>query len=156
MKRNEIKELIEILSVKLKLLEEIHILTCEQTEKLNNQDIDVFIKILDRKDIRIKKIKMLDKRNNELLDKIKEIYRINELNQLKNDKSVEVIEKLNNKIQNTLKNIYSVDTINNERFNIEFNKVRNTMINLKKGRKATSSYYKIPTQVGGYFIDNKK
>lgn len=156
MNYNEIKDLIEILNVKLKILKDIHILTCEQTEKLNNEDIDGFIKILDRKDLRIKKIKELDKKYNNQLIKVKEIHNVDDLSELKNNKSIKEIENLQVNIQNTLKNIYIVDNMNKEKFDIEFNKVKDTMRNLKKGKKVTSSYYKIPTQVGGYFIDNKK
>lgn len=156
MKYNESKELIQILSVKLKLLEDIYELTCNQTIELDNKEIDSFIKILNSREIRINKIKQLDKSYDDILNKIKKQYKIHDLAEIDDKKGIHTIQLLEDNIHKLLQNIHKVDKTNKEKFDIEFSKVKDNMKSIKKGRKVTSSYYKIPTQVGGYFIDNKK
>ncbi|WP_432662710.1 flagellar export chaperone FlgN [Wukongibacter baidiensis] len=148
-----IDSLIEILNIKLELLQGIYDLTCDQAQKLKDENIDGYIKILDRKEIRIKKIKELDEKYNDGLEKIKESYNTEDLNDIQGS---EKVVDLKQNIQKVLKNIYDVDKSNSEKFNLEFEKVRSKMVDFKKGKKVTSNYYKVPTQVGGYFIDNKR
>lgn len=152
----DIKELIEILSIKLKLLEDIYKLTCDQSLKLDNEEIEDFIKILNSRELRINKIKQLDKRYDDILNRIKKEYKINDLTQIDDKQNIHTLQSLQDNIHKLLQNIHKVDKINKEKFDIEFSKVKDNMKSIKKGRKVTSSYYKIPTQVGGYFIDNKK
>ncbi|WP_432407130.1 hypothetical protein [Wukongibacter sp. M2B1] len=152
-KNKGINILVEILNVKLELLQGIYNLTCEQTQNLNNENIEGFIKIIDRKEIRIKKIKELDEKYSDGLKRIKELYNVEELDGIQGFEKICILQK---NIQKILKNICDVDRSNREKFDLEFEKVRSKMVDFKKGKKITSSYYKVPTQVGGYFIDNKR
>ncbi len=152
-KNNEINNLVEILNIKLKLLQDIYDLTRKQSKMLNDEDVDSFIKIIERKDLRIRKINELDKRYKSNLKEIREEYSTEDLNDIKSSSEILVLEE---SIQEILKNIYGFDKSNRERFDVEFNKMRSSMVDVKKSRKVTSSYYKMPTQLGGHFIDKKR
>lgn len=151
----DLEDILEILRIKLKIINDIYDLTCEQNRKIKDNDIDGFLRNIDRRQIRMDKIDNHDKKLNNLISNLKIKYNISSIEDLDNDK-IQLINQLKDKIKNVAKQAYSLDIENNIIFKEKLKEVKEKAVGVKKGKRLTSTYYPKQMQSQGYFIDSKK
>lgn len=154
-KLKDLDEILEKLSIKLKLINDIYDLTCEQNRKIKDNDIDGYIKIIDRRQIRMNKIDRHDKKLNNLIKNLELKYNISNIEDLNND-NIQLVNQLRNEIKNIAKQAYGIDIENNIIFKEKLKGMREKAVGVKKGKRLTSTYYPKQMQAQGHFIDKKR
>lgn len=156
-KNSEIEKLLSLLKEKHKLLNEILEITNLQMKIIKEQKYDRLNNLINSKQIRIDKINSIDSRFNKEITDLKEKYNIKEVSELDVEKYYLIkLKKLTEGMYNIMTQIYQVEKKNNEMMQENFKLVKAKLREIKKGKRVTSNYYKIPVQIEGYFIDKKK
>ncbi|MCT4566325.1 MAG: flagellar export chaperone FlgN [Maledivibacter sp.] len=151
----ELEDISELLKEKLKILNDIYDLTYEQNKQIKDNDIDGFLRNVDRRQIRMDRIHNNDEKLNNLINNLKIGYNISNIEDLNNDE-VQLINQLKEEIKGVANQAYGIDIENNTIFKEKLKEVKEKAVGAKKGKKLTSKYYPKQTQFQGYFIDNKK
>ncbi|SHJ67158.1 hypothetical protein [Paramaledivibacter caminithermalis] len=141
-----------LLEDKLDLLNQIYDLTILQYEKIEEDSIEKLLSLINSKQIRIEKIKNIDTRYSDILEKNfgKKLCQLN----LKDNLILRLKDK-EDKTKELAAKIYEIEQNNKHILIKKMDEVKRQLKGCKTGKKVTSGYYKIPTQAGGYFIDKK-
>ncbi|MEJ8552679.1 flagellar export chaperone FlgN [Tepidibacter sp. Z1-5] len=164
-----IKDLIDILTqiseTKYNLMKEIHEITKMQKIDIENNNSDLLINYIEKKQDIIDEIDKLDKQFYSIYIKLKEDLNIDSIDHIDTQKYPE-IKELKSKIENILKltkEIDEVDKINNKKVKEELEKVKENLKNVKTDQKslknnarAYKGYNNKYNHAQGVFIDNKK
>lgn len=143
----------DLLEYKLELLSQIYDLTRLQCEKIEKDNVDKLLNLINSKQRRIDKIKNIDIRYSNILNK----NNVKELREIDFDGNLFLeLEDKEKKIKELASQIYRMEQHNEKVFREKFDIMKQNLKSLRNTKKVTSNYYKIPTQVGGYFVDNKK
>jgi len=152
---NSMEMLIQFSEEKYNALERIYKLTCEQTDAIEEEDIDRLNELINKKQIEINTIQSLDKKFEKISDDIKSAYNIKKLDELgKCHDDVKRIEYIRTMIMNKGKQIHDIEENNSSALQNSKNQLEDKMKSLKVGKRAVSGYgYNVQNPV--YFDKNK-
>ena len=133
--------LIQISEEKYSALEQIYKLTKDQTNAIEEEDIDKLNILINKKQEEINIIKSLDIKFEKIVDEIKLEYNVKKLNELDvcHD-DVKRIQYIVNMIISRGKQIHDIEVKNSDELRNAKNYLENKIKNLKIGKKAVSGY----------------
>jgi len=149
------ESLIQFSEEKYNVVEKIYKLTREQTDAIENEDIDKLNELIEKKQFEIKAIQSLDEKYEKILNELKLLYNLTNLDEL--DVCADEVKRINyikSMITNKAKQIQDIEINNNSNLRKSKNQLEEKIRNLKVGKKAVSGYgYNVQNPV--YFDKNK-
>lgn len=153
-----VKEMIEILNKKYKILKDILGLTTSQTNAINNEEFDVLEKLVHKKQVKINLIEPLDERFNFIFAELKDKLGIKSMKQLTgcNIQEARDLKELTIKVLGIIAEIGVVEKQNNEMMLKIIDESKKQIKSIIHGKKALSAYSNNSTSPPSYYIDKKK
>lgn len=151
----EIKILLELLAGKYKLLQEILNFSRQQTAHIKQEEIDKLERLLESKQVRMKKIDSLDRKFIKAFERIKEEYGITDIADLDADRGhLSQLKELTSKVSEILNKIYHLDEENQSLINGQHKNLKLRLKRIHQGKRTRRSY-DTQSQTGGVYLDKK-
>jgi len=152
------KEILDIISKKRDYLNQMLIITNEQTEAIESEQDKKLGQLIDQKQILINSIDVLDKVFLEKMEIIKKYYNVSSLEDIKeNTDELKLMQNGVLEINEIIKKIFSKEKENSVKLNKEFDDIKDKLKEISGSKKAASAYGRHDAQnSGGVFFDNKK
>lgn len=152
----ELKILIRKLKEKEDFLEKIYELTMDEVDAVKNEDVDNLENILEKRKMHLIAVDKLDQDFLEKFDSIKERYQINNLSELQVEKDILLeLQYRTKNVKDLLLRVKNIEDSLKKDFVKQLDKVKQNLMRVNKGKKATSNYHKEPIRSGGTFLDKK-
>ncbi len=152
-----VDNLISLAENKYEQLNEIYLLTQQQTNVIEARDMEALLELIDKKQEKIDLIVTLDSQFEAITDDIKTIYEVKSLDELEVESSnIAILKDSISKVTGILKQIIQIENINKEKINCEKNQLEIKMNNAKNGKVAIKQYGGISNYTDAVFFDKKK
>jgi len=151
-------DLVELLEGKIAALEKIHELTLKQKEDIKNNQGDNINGFIDKKQVEIDKINVIDEDFANTVKKLKLELDIESLEQVDTDRfpQMKVIRVKIEEILNLGNDIMKLEEYNKDKIIEIINNIKKDLKAVNLGRKFVKAYEKPNIDVGGIYIDRKK
>ena len=151
-----IANLISLAENKYEQLHDIYLLTQQQTNAIEESDIEALTELIDRKQQKIDLIVTFDSQFEAITDDIKTIYNVKSLDELEVESSNIIILKDHiSKITELLHQIIQIENINKEKINTAKDRLEVKMSKAQTGRTAVRQYSGVATYTDAVFFDKK-
>ena len=151
-----IANLISLAENKYEQLHDIYLLTQQQTNAIEEADIEALTELIDRKQQKIDLIVTFDSQFEAITDDIKTIYNVKSLDELEVESSNIIILKDNiSKVTELLYQIIQIENINKEKISAAKDRLEVKMSKAQTGRTAVRQYSGIATYTDAVFFDKK-
>lgn len=153
-----VSRLAECSDKKLKLLQDMLELTKAQAEVIDEDGLDMLQKLVSEKQIRIEEINRIDEEFEVYFQRLKQVLKVKNLDELKSSE-IKGVKELQEAIGQVVKLISEISTLekqNSEKANGLLSDIGNEIKKLSQGRRINSAYTSGPMQSPSYFIDKKK
>ncbi|MEJ6950203.1 flagellar export chaperone FlgN [Natronospora cellulosivora (SeqCode)] len=152
----DIESLINYMRKKTSFLEEVLDLTKEEYIAVKKEDLDKVEKLLGERKTILLEIDKLDKKFIEKFEALKTNYGVEEISQIKGDKNLLIdLQEKTKYIKELLERIKDTEDELKKDFTKQIDEVKQNLLKVNKGKKATSNYHKEPIRTGGTFLDKK-
>lgn len=154
-----IQRLTENSEKKLKLLKELLLLTQNQTNAIQNENVENLNKLIDAKQSRLDEIDKIDEEFNVYFLRLKQFLKIKTLDEIKDQsiKGVKELQMVVSNVINIIKEISDLDGQNQTKANDVLKNWKNEIQLMNLGKKTDRAYNPPPVgQPPSYFIDKKK
>lgn len=151
-------DLVELLEEKKAVLEKIHELTLKQKEDIENNQGDNINGFIDKKQVEIDKINVIDEDFANTVKKLKLELDIESLEQVDTDRfpQMKVMRVKIEEILNLGNDIMKLEEYNKDKIIEIINHIKKDLKAVNLGRKSVKAYEKPNIDVGGIYIDRKK
>lgn len=151
-----IDNLIGLSENKYEYLDEIYLLTKQQTDAIEKTDMGFLSLLIDEKQERIDYVRNLDIKFESIVDDLKTLYEIKSLDELETESvNISILKNNISKIMNLLRNIVDLEAFNKDKILASKKALEEKMDNAKKGKKAIKQYGGVSTYTDSYFFDKK-
>ncbi|MCR4435050.1 MAG: flagellar protein FlgN [Clostridiales bacterium] len=153
-----IQRLQEASMKKYKLLQEMLLLTQEQSENITEDSINNLEGLISRKQEKIDEINRLDHEFNEYFQRFKQGLGVERLDQVEN-RGIKGVKELQDQVQQIVELIREISRIETENSNKAKKLLKHfgeEIGKISQGKKVLSAYRPAPVQMPSYFIDKKK
>ncbi|HHY78504.1 MAG TPA: flagellar protein FlgN [Clostridiales bacterium] len=151
-------DLVELLEEKKAVLEKIHELTLKQKEDIENNQGDNINGFIDKKQVEIDKINVIDEDFANTVKKLKLELDIESLEQVDTDRfpQMKVMRVKIEEILSLGNDIMKLEEYNKDKIIEIINHIKKDLKAVNLGRKSVKAYEKPNIDVGGIYIDRKK
>lgn len=151
-----IDNLISLSENKYEELKEIYFLTEQQTNAIEESDIDLLKELIERKQKKINLIEALDSQFKDVVDDLKTIYDIKSLDEIKEESAnITLLQEMISKVDDILRKIIENENINKEKINFSKNELEVKMKTAKTGKIAIKQYGGFLNYSDAVFFDKK-
>ncbi len=153
-----INTLTSLLDEKYSLLLELKSLTWQQSQAITESNVDLVNELVEKKQVIIDKINVLDSKFDEIFSAFKKQSGIESIAQLRSDDAKELLP-LKSAVEKVVDLINQLKTLEQENQNKAkrlLNALGDGLRRIRDGRKLNSAYNPGPLQYPSYFIDKKK
>jgi len=151
-----VDNLISLAENKYEQLQEIYLLTQQQTNAIEESDMELLLKLIDVKQEKIDLIATFDSQFEAITTDLKTIYEIKSLDELELESAnIAILKNIISKVTGVLHQIIQIENINKEKINYSKNQLEKKMQNAQKGRTAVRQYSGIQTYSDAVFFDKK-
>ena len=151
-----VDNLISLAENKYEQLNEVYLLTQQQTNAIEDSDMDMLEYLIEKKQDKINLILTFDTQSEAILTDLKTIYDVKDLGELENESSN--IGNLNDmifKVDGLLRQIIQIEEINREKIRQSKDRLEVRMSNAKTGKVAIKQYSGISGYADAVFFDKK-
>lgn len=151
-----INNLVGLVESKYEQLQDIRLLTEQQTTAIENSDMDLLAELIDRKQARIDLIVNLDSQFEAITDDIKTIYDIKSLDELEIEcDNIGLLKDMITKVTGILNQIIQIENSNRDKMNEAKRLLEVKMSNAKTGKTAVKQYSGFSNYSDAVFFDKK-
>jgi len=151
-----IDNLIKLVENKYEYLKDIYLLTQQQTEVIEESDVEALSELIDKKQQKIDFVQGLDSQFEAITDDLKTIYEIKSLDELEIQcENIGVLKNIISKVTEILHQIIQIENVNKEKMNFAKHQLEIKMSNAKTGKTAVRQYSGISTYADAVFFDKK-
>lgn len=151
-----IDNLIDLSENKYEYLDEIYLLTKQQTDAIESSNMGFLALLIDEKQERIDFVRKLDSQFEGIVDDLKTLYEIKTLDELETDNANIAVLKSNiTKVMTLLRNIVELEEYNKNKIIASKDILESKMQNAKNGKKAIKQYGGLLGYSDSFFIDKK-
>lgn len=151
-----VENLIDITSEKKDLLKRLFSLTSFQTGAIENEDMKELTVLIDKKQGEIDTIRHLDFEFETIVNDLKTVYGVKELDELKvHCEKILELKKCISEVMELLKEINSLEVTNSEKINAARDRLEAKINQADSGKKAMKQYSGQSEQTPAVFFDRK-
>jgi len=151
-----IDNLISLAENKYEQLQDIYLLTEQQTVAIESSDMDALSELIDKKQEKIDLIVTFDSQFEAIIDDIKTIYEVKSLDELEVQSSnIAFLKETISKVTKLLHQIIQIENINKEKINYSKRQLEVKMNNAQTGKTAIKQYSGISSYADAVFFDKK-
>lgn len=151
-----IDNLISLAENKYEQLQDIYLLTEQQTIAIENSDMEILSELIDRKQEKIDIIVTFDAQFEAITDDIKTIYEVKSLDELEVESAnIVFLKDIISKVTELLQQIIEIENVNKEKMNYTKRQLEIKMNNAQTGKTAIKQYSGISNYSDAVFFDKK-
>lgn len=151
-----IDNLISLVDSKYEQLEEIYLLTKQQTSVIEESDMNRLLELIDEKQQKIDLIVKFDSQFEAITDDIKTIYDVKSLDALEApDTNLEILKEKISRVTDILHQIIQIENSNKEKMNEAKRQLENKMNRAQTGKVAIKQYGGLNGYADAVFFDRK-
>ena len=151
-----VDNLISLAENKYEQLQDLYLLTEQQSNVIEESDMETLSYLIDKKQEKIDLIVAFDSQFEAITEDIKIIYEVKSLDELEVESSnIATLKETIRKITEILHQIIQIENINKDKMNSIKDKLEIKMSNAKTGRTAVKQYIGISNYSDAVFFDKK-
>lgn len=151
-----VDNLISLAENKYEQLQDIYLLTQQQTNAIEESDMEMLLSLIDIKQGKIDIISNFDSQFEAITADIKTLYEVKSLDELELESSnIAILKNTISKVTELLHQIIQIESINKEKINSSKQQLERKMSNAKTGKTAIRQYSGVETYTDAVFFDKK-
>ena len=151
-----VDNLISLVENKYDQLKDIYLLTQQQTEIIEESDMEALTELIDKKQQKIDLIVTFDSQFEAITDDIKTIYDVKSLDEIEAESAnIAILKDVISKVNGVLHQIIQIENINKEKMKNAKNRLEIKMSNANTGKTAIRQYSGISAYSDAVFFDKK-
>lgn len=151
-----VDNLISLAQNKYEQLRDVYLLTQEQTNAIEELDMETLSELIDKKQQKIDLIVTFDSQFEAITDDIKIVYNVKSLDELQVDSSnIESLKDVISKVTEILHQIVQIENLNREKMNNAKEQLERNMNKAQTGKVAIKQYGGFSSYADAFFIDKK-
>ena len=151
-----VDNLISLAENKYEQLQEIYLLTQQQTNTIEESDIELLDELIEKKQEKIELIRGFDSQFQAITNDIKTIFEVKSLDELEEESTnITFLNEILSKVNSILHQIIQMENVNKEKINLARNQLERKIGNARTGKTAIKQYSGIQVYSDAVFFDKK-